>query len=153
MLLKAVSKVLFPGSLGPWFLFSCLNILFFFPFVDVTGSHEYRGPRGGGICAPLNLLFMVARWCHRPPAQASKQALPVLGLGTLQYSEPHLHHASSWDLVAGTAVQSPVTHSETPCILTKVTQQGKARVSAWKSPPVLPAYWEYQKPFKSCSLR
>lgn len=108
-----------------------------------------EGQGGGGICAPLNPLFMVARWCPRPSAQASEQALPVLGLGTLQYSEPHLHHASSWDLVAGTAVQIPVTRSETPRILTKVTQHGKARVSAWKSPPVLPANWNIKNPSRA----
>lgn len=67
----SVSKVPFPESLAPWFLFSCLSVLFFFPLVDVNGSHAHRGRAGvSRDLLPISLVFIMARWGHRPPAQA-----------------------------------------------------------------------------------
>lgn len=118
--------------------------------MDVTGSHEYIGPMGWRGMCPTQPGTHGGQMVPQSSSSSFQAALPVPGLGTLQYSELHLHHASSWELELLYKVPSDSFRD------TKHFDQGHtAREGEGLVLGSLLQYcqlMEYQKPFKSCSV-
>lgn len=108
-----------------------------------------RASRGRGRSAPTQLGLYNGQMGSQT-SRSSTPCWPCLCQASSTWWHPQSHISTIH--AARHCCSCFRTHSEITSILVKVTQQGKAKVSVWRSPPVLPANQKHQKYSKSCSL-